>query len=352
MSTLNAASPDILATGNMSDRTDRVAIYVGEMLCAAMLVVTFIQYQKDEPAQSLEHAFATYSCSLYLLGSVLIDLSIKNSPMYFDPAALVFLVEFGKLIFSMALWLTTRDVNAKILAMKDVPPFLASAAFFTVYNVVVFFSIQRNDMGAFAIFRETAIIWTAVAWSFVFKMDLGQRRWLAILGIFAGLVLNQLSLVHHHQSFNFAILLVVAGTLLNACGSVSNEFAMKRCEEVDINLQNILLYSLTSCASFTLFMMLHPETFTRPNRFFDGFDKSVPTIVLLQLFQGLAVSRILKFANTMVKNAVAALRGPVLLLVSLHLGFAVRFDFFVALSAVIGGASACWFLSLGRPKRE
>merc|ERR1719281_2422172 len=127
MSTLNAASPDILATGNMSDRTDRVAVYIGELLCAMMLVVTFIQYQNDEPKQSLEHAFATSSCSLYLLGSVLIDLSIKNSPMYFDPAALVFLVEFGKLIFSLALWVTTRDVNAKVLMTNDVPPFLASA---------------------------------------------------------------------------------------------------------------------------------------------------------------------------------------------------------------------------------
>ena len=58
-----------------------------------------------------------------------------------------------------------------------------------------------------------------------------------------------------------------------------------------------------------------------------------------------------RYANTMVKNAVAALRGPVLLLVSLHMGFAVRFDFFVALSAVVGGASACWFLTLGRPKK-
>merc|ERR1719454_2780896 len=115
---------------------------------------------------------------------------------------------------------------------------------------------------------------------------------------------------------------------------------MKHSEEVDINLQNILLYSLTSSASFTLFMMLHPETFTRPNRFFDGFDRSVPTIVLLQLFQGLVVSRILKYANAMVKNAVAALRGPVLLLVSLHVGLHVRFDGFVALSAVVTGVCA------------
>lgn len=346
-----AAGQSDMTNGQTGERQDRVSIYLGELVCAVMLMVSFMQYQRGETEQTLEHMFATYSCSLYLLGSVLIDLSIKNSPMYFDPASLVFLVEFGKLIFSTVLWFATRDVNGKVLSTEDIPAFMASAACFTAYNIVVFFSIQLNDVGAFAIFRETAIIWTALAWSFVFKMNIGQRRWLAIFGIFAGLVINQLSLVRHHQSFNYAILLVVVGTLLNAGGSVTNEFAMKRCAEVDINLQNMLLYSLTSLASFSLFIMLHPETVTRPNRFFDGFDKSVPTIVLLQLFQGLAVARIIKYANTMVKNAVAALRGPVLLLVSLHMGFAVRFDFFVALSAVVGGASACWFLTLGRPKK-
>ena len=51
------------------------------------------------------------------------------------------------------------------------------------------------------------------------------------------------------------------------------------------------------------------------------------------------------------KNAVSTLRGPLLLFASMHLGFPVRFDVYVAVSALVTGVFACWFLMLGRPQK-
>lgn len=330
--------------------SDRMKVYIGEIFCAAALAVTFYQYRSRE-SDSIYHAYATYACCIYLIGSIAIDVTIKDSPMRVSPALLVFLVEFGKLIFSSGLWIATRDKTAPIMTSTALPPFLLSAAFFVAYNIMVFYSIKNNDIGAFAIFRETAIIWTALTWSFVFRVSLGSVRWLTIFGVFGGLVINQLSLVHFSQPFNSAILVVIAGTLCNACGSVANEFAVKSCIQVDINLQNTVLYALSSVGSLLALWVQQPQAFTRLDRTFAGFDKHTAAIVFLQLFQGLIVSRILKYANSMVKNAVSTLRGPLLLFASMHLGFPVRFDVYVAVSALVTGVFACWFLMLGRPQK-
>ena len=139
-----------------------------------------------------------------------------------------------------------------------------------------------------------------MTWSFVFRVSLGSVRWLTIFGVFGGLLINQLSLVHFSQPFNSAILLVIAGTLCNACGSVANEFAVKSCIQVDINLQNTVLYALSSVGSLLALWVQQPQAFTRLDRTFAGFDKHTAVIVSLQLFQGLIVSRILKYANSMV----------------------------------------------------
>merc|ERR1719261_1811331 len=86
------------------------------------------------------------------------------------------------------------------------------------------------------------ILWTALIWTAVFKVPLGWKRIGAILVIVFGLVLNQVAPLMN-ATFSWAVLLVFSMALANACGSVCNEYALKRVSGVDLNLQNIHLYT-------------------------------------------------------------------------------------------------------------
>ena len=84
---------------------------------------------------------------------------------------------------------------------------------------------------------------------------------------------------------------------MNAASAVANEYAMKKRAALDINIQNIILYSL--CGSFVLLVLtiIKPATVQSPDAFFTDFVPECWQIIILQMFIGLAVSHILKYVE-------------------------------------------------------
>merc|ERR1719235_3118897 len=66
------------------------------------------------------------------------------------------------------------------------------------------------------------------------------------------------------------------------------------------------------CGSFVLLGLLifEPATVMSTNSFFTGFVPECWQVIILQVFTGLAVSRILKYVEAVTKTIVAAIRGP------------------------------------------
>jgi len=268
-------------------------------------------------------------CGIYIALSVSIDLIIATQKstkhgqrMYaFNPVCTVVLTEAVKLAFSGVLLLTRKLTTGQPilppdLLASDIKWLALPAMSFTVNNILVFVALGTNDTAAFGIFRDTIIIWTAIIWWWVFKANMGCVRWGAIAGIFCGLVSNR-AVSYNQQAWSWQFLWVLFMTLTNATGSVANEFALKSSPQLDLNLQNAILYAM--CMTFSLFLLAvtdAPRLFGGPSAFFSGFTASTMIMVGLQALAGLLVSRLLKYADAVTKSVATCLRGPALVFIS------------------------------------
>jgi len=159
------------------------------------------------------------------------------------------------------------------------------------------------------------ILWTALIWGVVFRAPLGSIRLYGIAVIFSGLVVNRVGSVSA-ASFSWAFLLVMLMTVTNATGSVINEYALKWNNAIDINLQNMILY--TWCAIFSVVVLAcrSPHHLSSASAFFEGFTNYTFLVAILQASAGMIVSRLLKYTDAVYKSIGACLRGPTLVLVA------------------------------------
>jgi hypothetical protein len=268
--------------------------------------------------------------SIYILLSVAIDLLImyqKNAEggaatttYKFDPTCSVILTEAIKLVFSLILYsanqiLRRSSVVPQGAVFADMWRFLLPAAFFTMNNIMVFVAIGGNDAAAFGVFRDTMILWTALIWGCMFKVPLGSVRLGGIGVIFFGLVVNRVGDMSGAK-FSWAFLLVILMTVTNATGSVLNEYALKFNRELDINLQNVILYSMCIVFSVMILAVRSPSHLASAGAFFEGFTNWTVFLSCLQASAGLLVSRLLKYADAIYKTIGTCLRGPALVLVA------------------------------------
>jgi len=313
------------------------------------------------------NAPAAAAALLYLGTSVAIDTCIALSHVHagtkatfaFNPMCCIMIVEFGKLIVSLTLFAASRLVpmatSVEIVPAStkvdrtDVGWMAIPALLFTLNNALVFMAIGNNEVSTFGAFRETMILWTALIWTTVFKVPLGMQRSSALMVIMFGLCLNQVQpLLRAH--FSPAVFFVCLMALANACGSVCNEYVLKRRPDLDLNLQNAMLYSWCFLLSTFLLAITDHRKLMSVSEFFSGFETITCIIAILQLSAGILVSRILKYADSLHKNVVAAMRGPALVLLAPHLGLPSYSDPLTLVSAVVVGSASAFFLMQGRPK--
>jgi len=270
-------------------------------------------------------------CAIYISLSVSIDLLIAHQrrlnsteladPYAFNPVCSVLLTEAVKLGTSTVLYMVSVQGSGlpfvpSTFTFSDVRWLCLPALIFTANNVLVFQAIGKNDMSAFGVFRDTMIIWTAVIWKCVFQVPLGTIRIFGIAVIFSGLVVNQVASHISKASLSLSFVWVLAMTLCNASGSVSNEFALKRNKGLSIDIQNMVLYFVSIILCFGLLAATDPQRLASPANYFAGFDVQTFTVVGLQAFAGLLVSRLLKYADSVMKTVATCLRGPCVVVVA------------------------------------
>jgi UDP-sugar transporter A1/2/3 len=192
---------------------------------------------------------------------------------------------------------------------QDIAWLMVPAAIYAMNNLLVFQAIKSTPLSTFGVIRETMLIWNALIWTTTFRQSISATRWLAIGGIFLGCSINQIPKMMNDE-FTPGVFWAVLLAFSNAAGAVANEYAMKQRASIDINLQNCILY--TFCGSFVLIgiAIFDNETVQSPQKFFSGFVPECWQVIILQVFTGLAVSRILKYVEAVTKTIVAAIRGP------------------------------------------
>lgn len=312
-------------------------------------------------------AFKYLVLVIYLALSVSIDLCIafqrvRSAPgsgvaptatYDFDPICAVLLTEGIKLVVSMGLYAAspTRGEQTQPwggLTFTDARWLSLPAIIFTANNVLVWWAIGKNDVSVFGVFRDTMIIWTAMMWRGVFGKPLGAARLSAIAVIFVGLVVNRLGSMFHGHAWSWSFLWVLGMTLCNAVGSVANEFALKRNQGLDTNVQNAVLYAACVLMLVALLLLTNPHRFLSLGKFFDGFSRWTVATSCLQAFTGLMVSRLLKYTDSVYKTAGSCLRGPLLVfLAGITPGITAQHDALTLWSAVIVAWGCFHYLSQG-----
>lgn len=290
-------------------------------------------------------------CLVYATLSITIDLSIKvaaekhGGKFPFEPGCAVVVVEYGKMLVSIVLFAAhafrSRQNGEEIVlpGFRDVAWLTVPASMYAINNLIVFQAIRSTPLATFGVLRETMLIWNALIWTVTFRQRISMTRWVAILGIFVGCTLNQVPALVGSR-FSYGIFWALLLAFMNAASAVANEYAMKKRAALDINMQNIILYSL--CGSFVLIVLtiVKPATVQSPEAFFTGFVPECWQIIILQMFTGLAVSRILKYVEAVTKTIVAALRGPGVIFIGaaiLHVRLGIHE---VAATAVV--CVSCW----------
>jgi len=302
-------------------------------------------------------------CFIYIAVSVSIDISIvaqkspgsKQISAYdFNPACALLITEAVKLVISCLLYAFARACDCgpassmqRGVTWTDVLYLLAPAALFTLNNMMVFVAIGRNDTSTFGVFRETLIIWTAILWRMVFRAPLGRFRLLSLLTVVIGLILNQIpNLLKEHVSVAFVWVMIM--TWCNTAGSVLNEYAMKISKDLNINFQNMILYSACMFCNVLFLLASDGTRLSRePRLIFDGFTNCTFLTIGLQAIAGLLVARILKYADSVMKAISACLRGPVFVVVAPLFTDAQNLSALIVVSSLIVASGCIAYMTQG-----
>merc|ERR1719382_1357231 len=141
-------------------------------------------------------------------------------------------------------------------------------------------------------------------------------------------------------------------TWCNAFGSVINEYALKLNKSLDINIQNMVLYTGCILCSFIYIAASDPRRVRGgPAIFFTGFDNKTWFTVGLQSVTGLLVSRMLKHADAIMKTVATCLRGPIIVFIA-PIFTKSKIGALIAISACIVASGCIAYLTQGPLKSQ
>ena len=106
-----------------------------------------------------------------------------GSPPY-EKLAVIATVETSKLVASLFLLAQGKIVDNTPVVLPhrvDCAAAMAPACLYALNNYLNLAVLQKANIAAFAVLRETNLVFTACMWSVTFRANLGKQRWMYIL---------------------------------------------------------------------------------------------------------------------------------------------------------------------------
>eukprot|EP00441_Pelagodinium_beii_P017409 CAMPEP_0197664704 /NCGR_PEP_ID=MMETSP1338-20131121/58798_1 /TAXON_ID=43686 ORGANISM="Pelagodinium beii, Strain RCC1491" /NCGR_SAMPLE_ID=MMETSP1338 /ASSEMBLY_ACC=CAM_ASM_000754 /LENGTH=665 /DNA_ID=CAMNT_0043243399 /DNA_START=197 /DNA_END=2194 /DNA_ORIENTATION=- len=217
-------------------------------------------------------------------------------------------VEAGKLIFTLLLILVTGKVGLfKEVSARDVQLLCVPALGYFLQNTLFYLTMSQTSMATWVVLYELQILFVTLLWGFTFKRWPSRVRMLACSGVTMAVALQTNG---QGAVASLAVLLPVFCALVTATNCVSNEYVYKYKREMDINIQNSVVYTAGIC--FGLISVALFEEREGKFEFFQGMQfLDVKLLLLNRLILGLAVSRLLKYVDSISKTMASSLSGPI-----------------------------------------
>lgn len=237
----------------------------------------------------------------------------RDGKYTFSPASSVVLSEGIKCILSLVMFRAHRghlrvsheDVGGGLLLKSAL-----LAMMYTANNIMTFYAMSWSDPATLILFKSMAPGLCALL-----LRCTGQRisslQWACILMQCLALVIVQYDVCAQHLYFPpHVYLLLMSSVLVTAASSVWNQLVLKS-YDVDINVQNALLYVFGVVTSLVAFAVLPND-----KGFFEGYTWGACGLLVLQSLYGITVSFAYKYADVLIKNISNAVVVGILTVVS------------------------------------
>lgn len=285
---------------------------------------------------------------LYVVYDILCAKSAQDGGGYyrFEPACMVLIIEFGKLMVTLlflVVW-TPTETPSLYRVGKTAASMTLVAVCFTAINIINLVCLAQVSLASYAVWYQTGILFNAVLWYFMFRAPFNTQKVLALLLLTAGCIVNSIQpgLAFHIDS---KIGLVLCSALISALGCVLNEYFVKKDVQLDLNIQNAILYTETCICCLVVVAVLDHTRLTSPAKFLQGFATDCWFIASVSILIGLSVSRILKYSSAITKNFVMALHCPVEVFAAHYIVATPLTVFTFASTVLIGSATFMYYIS-------
>ena len=239
-------------------------------------------------------------------GSFLAELSKDDSGAYpYDPLTITPVVELCKFILSVVL-LVSSGHRKSTVSFKSYLLFAVPALCYFVSNSCMFFIVKDVGVTQFQLLSSIKIFFTAVFMRIFLGKKLSVRHKSSLLILALGLVLTQMhgsSIIDFNVRFH-GYLLTVITCLTSSIGGVYSEKLLKNLSD-SVHLQNVQLYSWGLAVG--IFAYWSGKSGAAVQSPFTGYNGSVYAMILVLSLNGLSVSLLLKYADSLVKSMVSSL---------------------------------------------
>lgn len=247
---------------------------------------------------------------LYTAYDVKTTKSAKTGDEYssFSPACAVLCVEVGKGLLSLLAYIVLSSESWPSISKLGYyfAALALPAACYSGITVVNLSRLGHVSLMQYGIWNQFTIVLSILLWFMVFRRKCSVQQSIALMVLFAGCSVNAVQ-----PGSMFAVettgLWVLACSALSAIGCVSNEYFYKSDKAADMNLQNVVLYLMTSLCSVLFIMSTCSERLTSIPSFFFGIRSECCVLIVIQVFSGLAIAQMLKHTSVITKCYTQAL---------------------------------------------
>lgn len=295
-------------------------------------------------------------CVVFVVAFVATDISIKQASVAngghytFQPGVAVTIVELCKLLTSAGLLAMKRKQKAgsdsgELPTLGGVALLMTPAVFYTFDSILAYYAMAGVPLATVGVVRQTRLVWSALIWMVIFRTPISCTRWIAIVGIIIACVLSQVPAMLSSE-YTSKVWLVVLLAFMSSASIVFHEYVIKSQAGVDLNLQNVILYASGVACALVYLAIVKISVFSSPAAFFEGVTPECLQVIVLQVFLGLTISRILKYVESVTKGIMSSLSS----IVTIFVGSALLHTHLKAaeiLAAAVASAFCLLYLSQG-----
>ncbi|KUJ08723.1 uncharacterized protein LY89DRAFT_325089 [Mollisia scopiformis] len=201
------------------------------------------------------------------------------------------------------------------VSMENRFGFAKLALLYALINNTIFVAYKLADPGTIAITRAGVIFITAVVMVATLGTKISKIQWLAIIIQLCGLMTTQYRPDTGISYPLFTYVVLMTQVFISAVAGVYNQ-ALLKSEKASLHAQNAVLYAAGCIINIIIHVVIRFIKPAEPS-FFKGYTNwSSFLVIISNVFMGIAITAVYKYANAVVKCLASAVATGILLYLS------------------------------------